>query len=207
MDPSRDIETLNEDQESEYVGDSECGTDLSEHYHSHKHGSAGDGGSSTFTAESQRLNPLDSGGETEYKYKSSESYLRHPNSYLPHYNIHTDTDTEALAVTIPLNGGCLGMSDDDDDDDDDEEEDDDNVVPYGFPSARRNRANDAGSELCGSVITSLEERNSLLGGGANSNSDLSTNLCEIDDSEFEIAQQKSNGRSWIGAGGVTQTSV
>jgi hypothetical protein len=27
IDPARDIETLNEDQESEYVGDSECGTE------------------------------------------------------------------------------------------------------------------------------------------------------------------------------------
>ncbi|XP_031780785.1 fat-like cadherin-related tumor suppressor homolog isoform X4 [Nasonia vitripennis] len=206
MDSSRDIETLNEDQESEYVGDSECGTDLSEHYHSHKHG----------YSESQRLNPLDSGGEAEYKYKSSESYLRHPNSYLPHYNIHSDAESEIMA-TIPLNGGCtLGtlLSDEEDEpenneNDDEEDEDDDNVVPYGFPSARRNRCPrqqrlDNGSEL-DSVITGLEERNSLLG-GANSNSDLSTNLCEIDDSEFEIAQQKSNGRVWM-TGGVTQTSV
>lgn len=206
MDSSRDIETLNEDQESEYVGDSECGTDLSEHYHSHKHG----------FSESQRLNPLDSGGEAEYKYKSSESYLRHPNSYLPHYNIHSDAESEMMA-TIPLNGGCtLGtlLSDEEDEpenneNDDEEDEDDDNVVPYGFPSARRNRCPrkqrlDNGSEL-DSVITGLEERNSLLG-GANSNSDLSTNLCEIDDSEFEIAQQKSNGRAWM-TGGVTQTSV
>lgn len=167
MDPSRDIETLNEDQESEYIGDSECGTDLSERYTSSKGG----------------LNPLDSGSE-EYKYKSSESYLRHPNSYLPHYNIHTG-DTE------PLNGILVT-----------DEEDDDNVVPYGFPSARRNRKR---LDDSANVITSLEERNSLLGPG-NSNSDLSTNLCEIDDSEYEIAQQKSNGRTWL-SGGVTQTSV
>ncbi|XP_058804510.1 fat-like cadherin-related tumor suppressor homolog isoform X2 [Phymastichus coffea] len=167
IDPTRDIETLIEDQESEYIGDSECGTDLSERYTSSKGG----------------LNPLDSGSE-EYKYKSSESYLRHPNSYLPHYNIHTG-DTE------PLNGILVT-----------DEEDDDNVVPYGFPSARRNRKRLDDST---NVITSLEERNSLLGPGI-SNSDLSTNLCEIDDSEFEITQQKSNERTWL-SGGVTQTSV
>ncbi|XP_011501552.1 PREDICTED: fat-like cadherin-related tumor suppressor homolog [Ceratosolen solmsi marchali] len=196
MEATRDIETLSEDQESEYVGDSECGTDLSEHYHTQKHD----------FSEGQRLNALDSGGEAEYKYKSSESYLRHPNSYLPHYNIHTDTDNEIMA-TIPLNGGCLGtlVSDEEEEEEDDDEEeeeavededeeDQDNVVPYGFPSARRNRCPRK------RVEDGFEERNSLLG-GANSNSDLSTNLCEIDDSEFEIAQQKSNGRAWLAGGG------
>ncbi|XP_076227334.1 FAT atypical cadherin kugelei isoform X9 [Nomia melanderi] len=179
VDPGRDIETLNEDQESEYVGDSECGTEFSEQYH---------------CTETQRLNPLDSGGEGEYKYKGSESYLRHPNSYLPHYNIHTDTENE----TNPLNGRLSTLESD-------EEEDD--VVPYGFPSTRRNRCHkgDEADEI-GSVITTLEERNSLLG-GATSNSDLSTNLCEIDDSEYEIAEQKSNGRLWLSGNGITQTSV
>ncbi|XP_029031863.2 fat-like cadherin-related tumor suppressor homolog isoform X7 [Osmia bicornis bicornis] len=179
VDPTRDIETLNEDQESEYVGDSECGTEFSEQYQ---------------CAETQRLNPLDSGGEGEYKYKGSESYLRHPNSYLPHYNIHTDTENE----TNPLNGRLSTLESD-------EEEDD--VVPYGFPSSRRNRCHkgDEADEI-GSVITTLEERNSLLG-GATSNSDLSTNLCEIDDSEYEIADQKSNGRLWLSGNGITQTSV
>ncbi|XP_014488108.1 PREDICTED: fat-like cadherin-related tumor suppressor homolog [Dinoponera quadriceps] len=182
IDPTRDIETLNEDQESEYVGDSECGTEFSEQYH---------------CAETQRLNPLDSGCEGEYKYKSSESYLRHPNSYLPHYNIHTDTENE----TNPLNGRLSTLESD-------EEEEDDDVVPYGFPSTRRrNRCHkvDEADEI-GSVITTLEERNSLLG-GATSNSDLSTNLCEIDDSEYEIAEQKSNGRLWLSGNGITQTSV
>lgn len=180
VDPTRDIETLNEDQESEYVGDSECGTEFSEQYH---------------CAETQRLNPLDSGGEGEYKYKSSETYLRHPNSYLPHYNIHTDTENE----TNPLNGRLSTLESD-------EEEDD--VVPYGFPSTRnRNRCHKVvEDDEMGSVITTLEERNSLLG-GATSNSDLSTNLCEIDDSEYEIADQKSNGRLWLSGNGITQTSV
>lgn len=177
IDSSRDIGILNEDQESEYVGDSECGTDFSEHYQ---------------ISETQRLNPLDSGGEGEYKYKGSASYLRHPNSYLPHYNIQTDTENEAN----PLNGRLSTLESD-------EEED---VVPYGFPSARRNRCHklDDVDEI-GSVITTLEERNSLLGG--TSNSDLSTNLCEIDDSEFESTEQKGNGRVWIPSNGITQTSV
>jgi len=180
VDPTRDIETLNEDQESEYVGDSECGTEFSEQYH---------------CTETQRLNPLDSGGEGEYKYKSSESYLRHPNTYLPHYNIHTDTENE----TNPLNGRLSTLESD-------EEEDD--VVPYGFPSTRRNRCHKVIEEdEIGSVITTLEERNSLLG-GATSNSDLSTNLCEIDDSEYEVVtDQKSNGRLWLSGNGITQTSV
>ncbi|XP_034945358.1 fat-like cadherin-related tumor suppressor homolog isoform X2 [Chelonus insularis] len=178
IDPSRDISTLNEDQESEYIGDSECGTEFSENYN---------------CAETQRLNPLDSGGEGEYKYKDSESYLRHPNSYLPHYNIHTDTENE----TNPLNGRLSTLESD-------EEEDD--VVPYGFPSIRRNRCKGDDADEIGSVITTLEERNSLLGGGT-SNSDLSTNLCEIDDSEYEVNDQKNNGRLWLSGNGITQTSV
>ncbi|KAK0095182.1 hypothetical protein PV326_009029, partial [Microctonus aethiopoides] len=178
IDPSRDISTLNEDQESEYIGDSECGTEFSEHY----------------CSEAQRLNPLDSGGEGEYKYKDSDSYLRHPNSYLPHYNIHTDTENEMN----PLNGRLSTLESD-------EEEDD--VVPYGFPSIRRNRiCKGDDTDDIGSVITTLEERNSLLGGGT-SNSDLSTNLCEIDDSEYDINDEKTNGRMWLSGNGVTQTSV
>ncbi|XP_048512093.1 fat-like cadherin-related tumor suppressor homolog isoform X4 [Athalia rosae] len=178
VDPSRDIVTLDEDQESEYVGDSECGTEFSEH---------------NYCPESQRLNPLDSGCEGEYKYKDSDSYLRHPNSYLPHYNIHTDTENE----TNPLNGRLSNLESDEEDD----------VVPYGFPSSRRNRClkGDDVDEL-GSVITTLEERNSLLGGGT-SNSDLSTNLCEIDDSEYEITDQKQNSRVWLPGNSITQTSV
>ncbi|XP_043267899.1 fat-like cadherin-related tumor suppressor homolog isoform X3 [Venturia canescens] len=189
IDPTRDIETLNEDQESEYVGDSECGTEFSEHYH---------------CPETQRLNPLDSGGEGEYKYKDSNSYLRHPNSYLPHYNIHTDTENEMN----PLNGRLSTLqSDEEEEEEEEDEEEEDDVVPYGFPSTRRNRCH-KGDDIdeIGSVITTLEERNSLLGGGT-SNSDLSTNLCEIDDSEYEINDQKTNGRMWLSGNSITQTSV
>lgn len=136
---------------------------------------------------------MDSGGEGEYKYKDSDSYLRHPNSYLPHYNIQTDTENEMN----PLNGRLSTLESD-------EEEDD--VVPYGFPSVRRNRCKGEDNDDIGSVITTLEERNSLLGGGT-SNSDLSTNLCEIDDSECEINDKKNNARMWLSGNGVTQTSV
>lgn len=49
----------------------------------------------------------------------------------------------------------------------------------------------------------LEERHSLLGGYP-SNSDVSSNLCEIEDSECE-AEQKPLNNSYIGS--VQQTSV
>ncbi|XP_066592660.1 fat-like cadherin-related tumor suppressor homolog isoform X2 [Prorops nasuta] len=181
LDPTRGISVLNEDQESEYVGDSECGTEFSEQYN---------------CPETQCLNPLDSCGEGEYKYKSSNSYLRHPNTYLPHYNIHTDVENEAN----PLNGRLSTLGSD-------EEEDD--VVPYGFPSTRRNRCHKGDAEVddTGSVVTTLEERNSLLG-GTTSNSDISTgNLCDIDDTEYEITEQKRNGRFWLSGNSITQTSV
>ncbi|GLH14886.1 Fat-like cadherin-related tumor suppressor homolog [Gryllus bimaculatus] len=173
VDPVRDIETLNEDQESEYVGDSECGTEF---------------GGSHYGPDSPNLqssNVLDSGGE-EYHFNTASSYLRHPNQYLPPYNINSENETEPLSSHNNL------------DDSDDEE-----VVPYGFPSRRRRRK---GEDEDGSVITVLGERASLLG-GCTSNSDLSTNLCDIDDSEFESAEMKKfNQRNWISAG-ITQTSV
>lgn len=155
VDPIRDIETLNEDQESEYVGDSECGTEFEE---------------SRYPDVCQML---DSGGE-EYRFNAADSYLRHPNTYLPRYNINSETETE------PLNGGL--------------EDSDEEVVPYGFPSKRH---------VDGLAVPG--ERSSLLGGG-NSNSDVSTNLCDIDDSEFESADAKKySRRNWLA--GVTQTSV
>ncbi|XP_068085238.1 fat-like cadherin-related tumor suppressor homolog [Anabrus simplex] len=168
IDPARDIETLNEDQESEYVGDSECGTEYPD------------------SPNLQSCNMLDSGGE-EYHFNTANSYLRHPNSYLPRYNINSETEAEHNNNSNNL------------DDTDDEEEE---VVPYGFPSARRRKGDDED----GSVITVLGERASLLG-GCTSNSDLSTNLCDIEDSEFESSElKKLNPRNWISAG-ITQTSV
>lgn len=92
MDPARDIDTLNEDVESEYVGDSECGTEFN----------YSDGGA--------RLNALDSGGE-DYRFQSSDNFLRHPNAYLPKYNIQSETDQN--------------------------EESDDEYIGYGFPKHER----------------------------------------------------------------------
>jgi protocadherin Fat 1/2/3 len=60
VDPARDIETLNEDIESEYVDDSEC--DQSE-----KPLSLGLGQSISI----QNLNPLDSGSE-DYRFNTGE---------------------------------------------------------------------------------------------------------------------------------------
>jgi protocadherin Fat 1/2/3 len=92
----------------------------------------------------------------------------------------------------------------------------DEVEPYGFPS-NRNRRKNCDDDI-GSVITTLgtdprsrrrvvvnvcvaEERNSLLG-GYGSNSDMSTNLCEIEDSECEAEHKPLNYLA-----GVQQTSV
>lgn len=91
IDPARDIDTLNEDQESEYIGDSECGTEFN-------------------YSDSPHLNALDSGGE-DYRFRNSDSYLRHPNTYLPKYNIQSETERN--------------------DDSDDE------YVGYGFPKHER----------------------------------------------------------------------
>ncbi|XP_063239987.1 LOW QUALITY PROTEIN: fat-like cadherin-related tumor suppressor homolog [Bacillus rossius redtenbacheri] len=170
VDPLRDIETLNEDQESEYVGDSECGTEEFSDGPYARPGSL-----------------ADSGGE-EYRFSAADSYLRHPNTYLPRY-VNSETEAEPLDAA----GGS-------------EDDDDDGASPYGFPSGRRWRDED------GSVVTVLGERTSLLGGGgggtATSNSDLSTNLCELDDSECEGAELKrlDPRKRWFQSG-VTQTSV
>jgi len=178
IDPARDIETLNEDQESEYVGDSECGTEYDD-------GS----GSPSLLHHLNHSNLLDggeSGGEQEFHFPSAGNYLRHPNTYLPRYNINSETET---------NGGNNESEEDDDDDDD--------VEPYGFPSSRRHRRDDED----GSVITVLGERASLLG-GCTSNSDLSANLCDLDDSECEASELKklNHRRNWVPTG-ITQTSV
>ncbi|CAH0554100.1 unnamed protein product, partial [Brassicogethes aeneus] len=126
LDPrSRDIETLNEDVESEFMADTEC--------------------------DSQRI---------------TESYIRHPNSYLPAHGYNIPSEPEMEALQSP---GA----------------DSDDVEPYGFPSNRKNR----------------QERHSLLGGYA-SNSDLSTNLCEIEDSECETEMKPLNYLS-----SVHQTAV
>ncbi|KAK9754826.1 Laminin G domain [Popillia japonica] len=158
INPDRDIETLNEDLESEFMADSEC----DQH------------------AASPSLNALDSGNE-EFRFTTADTYVRHPNSYLPTHGYNIPSEAE---------GECLHSPGADSDD----------VEPYGFPS-NRNRRKNCDDDI-GSVITTLEERNSLLGGGYGSNSDMSTNLCEIEDSECETEQKPLNYLS-----GVQQTSV
>lgn len=88
------------------------------------------------------INPLDSGSE-DYRFSSADSYLRHPNSYLPRYNIHSETDGEFQPLTGANKRAISGLdigphqqiieSDNDDDDIED-------IPSYGFPQAkRRNR--------------------------------------------------------------------
>ena len=101
------------------------------------------------------MNALDSGNE-DYRFQSSDSFLRHPNTYFPKYNIPSETDQN--------------------------EESDDEYIGYGFPK---------------------HERSALLGSHGN----LSTNVCEIDESELEAPElKKLNPKSWK-SGSVTQTAV
>ncbi|XP_017769468.1 PREDICTED: fat-like cadherin-related tumor suppressor homolog isoform X4 [Nicrophorus vespilloides] len=156
MDTRRDIGTLNEDIESEFMADSECEN-----------------------AASPNLNALDSGNE-EFRFTTAENYLRHPNTYLPTHGFNIPSEAEGDSLHSP---GA----------------DSDDVEPYGFPS-NRNRLKNCDDDL-ESIITTLEERHSLLG-GYGSNSDMSTNLCEIEDSECENEHKPLNY-----LGGVQQTSV
>uniref|UniRef100_A0A182K8T4 Uncharacterized protein n=1 Tax=Anopheles christyi TaxID=43041 RepID=A0A182K8T4_9DIPT len=174
VDSTRDIETLNEDNESEYVDDSEC--DQSE-----QPLSLGFEQNSSISC----LNPLDSGSE-DYRFNTADSYLRHPNSYLPKYNIQSETEGENVPLTgrKPLNGLEIGRHQL-------VESDDDDVESYGFPQTRRNRREPSDIDL----VLKTDEGSSLLShsrtlnSSNHSNSDLSTQLCEIDDSEYEESHQ------------------
>ncbi|XP_021704618.1 fat-like cadherin-related tumor suppressor homolog isoform X2 [Aedes aegypti] len=177
VDPARDIETLNEDNESEFVDDSEC--DQSE-----QPLSLGFEQNTSIPC----LNPLDSGSE-DYRFNTADSYLRHPNSYLPKYNIQSETEGESAPLTgvgsrKPLNGLEIGPHQL-------VESDDEDIQAYGFPQKRRNRREPSDLDL---VLHSGGEGSSLLSHPRNlnssnhSNSDLSTHLCEIDDSEYEQEQ-------------------
>lgn len=186
VDPARDIETLNEDNESEFVDDSEC--DQSE-----QPLSLGFEQNTSIPC----LNPLDSGSE-DYRFNTADSYLRHPNSYLPKYNIQSETEGEGAPLTgggggggpsrKPLNGLEIGPHQLVESDEE-EEEGEDGIQAYGFPAMkRRNRRQPSDIDM---VLHSGGESSSLLSHSRNlnssnhSNSDLSTHLCEIDDSEFE----------------------
>lgn len=69
---------------------------------------------------------------------TADSYLRHPNSYLPRYNIQSETDGESAPLTgnRNFNGTDMGGQHI-------TESDDEDVPSYGFPSQqkRRNRRN------------------------------------------------------------------
>lgn len=134
-----------------------------------------------------------------YHFEIADSYVRHPNSYLPPHGYNIPSEAE---------GDCLHSPGADSDD----------VEPYGFPS-NRNRRKPCDDDI-GSVITTLgnlfnipirtgklfnniiaDERHSLLE-RYGSNSDVSTNLCEIEDSECETEHKPLN---YLGS--VQQTSV
>ncbi|CAG9825597.1 unnamed protein product [Phaedon cochleariae] len=121
----------------------------------------------------RELNVLDSGND-DYTFMPADNYLRHPNSYLPAhgYNITTN-DIDQGNLQSPGT-------------------DSDEIVPYGFPVKRNRRKHD--DDDVSSIITTLEERHSLLEGYV-SNSDVSTNLCEIEDSECETESKPLNSNS------------
>ncbi|XP_030767379.1 fat-like cadherin-related tumor suppressor homolog isoform X3 [Sitophilus oryzae] len=141
--------------------------------------------------DSSCLNPLNGDGGSDQDYhtfttvpliivKPTERCIRHPNSYLPPHSYNIPSEAEADSLASPES---------------------DDVEPYGFPS-NRNRRKQMDDDIA-SVITTLEERHSLLGGCYASNSDMSTNLCEIEDSECETEHKPLNYIS----GRVHQTSV
>ncbi|XP_050293822.1 fat-like cadherin-related tumor suppressor homolog isoform X3 [Anthonomus grandis grandis] len=136
--------------------------------------------------EGSKLNSLNGDcSEQDYRFATAESYLRHPNSYLPPHSYNIPSEAEAESLQSPGS---------------------DDVEPYGFPSNRNRRMDDD----MASVITTLEERHSLLGGCYASNSDLSTNLCEIEDSECETdfkSEHKPLNYITSNRGGVHQTDV
>lgn len=68
---------------------------------------------------------------------TADSYLRHPNSYLPKYNIQSETEGESAPLTGVssrklLNGLEIGPHQL-------VESDDEDIQAYGFPQKRRNR--------------------------------------------------------------------
>lgn len=71
---------------------------------------------------------------------SAENYLKHPNCYLPKYNVQTETDGETAPLTginkNTLDGLDIGPHQQIFESDDD---DDQGIPSYGFPQQRRNR--------------------------------------------------------------------
>lgn len=164
------IETLSEDQEPEYMVDSESENGVVQ----------------PFLKKIQRLNTL----ENNYKFKDSHltsNYFRYPNSYLPRFNINSDIEQKNQHRLF--NGSCLVEEDEEEGEDDelingpasDEDEfaddrdnsetngldQDDDVVPYGFPIIKTRHEKSKKSikkmQEIESVVGAMEERNSLLG--------------------------------------------
>lgn len=74
----------------------------------------------------------------------AESYLRHPNSYLPRYNIQSETDGEGTPLTggkHPYNGLDIGGPQQI------IESDEEDVPSYGFPSQQKRRNRRNGSDI------------------------------------------------------------
>lgn len=86
--------------------------------------------------------------------------MKHPNCYLPKYNVQTETDGETAPLAginkKALNGLDIGPHQQIFESDDDDEDDDDQEIPsYGFPQQRRNRREPCDIDL-------------LIGGGGRS---------------------------------------
>lgn len=79
---------------------------------------------------------------------TAESYLKHPNSYLPKYNVQSETDGETQPLNSKIKNSMDGhescesdLDDEEDDDDVDEDSDDDEpaIQSYGFPQTHNRR--------------------------------------------------------------------
>ncbi|XP_037908128.1 fat-like cadherin-related tumor suppressor homolog isoform X10 [Hermetia illucens] len=110
------------------------------------------------------LNRLDSGSE-EYRFSTvplvinnnTNSYVRHPNSYLPRYS-QSETDGEAAPLT-GSDGKLLNSLDRRHETSDDDDDDDDDNQPYGFPKRRNRRGQTDIDKL---VRSGAGENSSLL---------------------------------------------
>ncbi|XP_065345647.1 fat-like cadherin-related tumor suppressor homolog isoform X4 [Cloeon dipterum] len=120
----------------------------------------------------------------DYPYRGKEGYRSHLNQYLPKpsYAVSESENEEAL---IPLRCSRLQRAASDDSHD--------GVVPYGFPKGSQIRLDPDGS-----IITGIEST-----GGYTSASDV----CDIDDSEFESEPNKQRVSKKYAWPDVTHTQV
>lgn len=70
---------------------------------------------------------------------TADSYLRHPNSYLPRYNIQSETDGECAPLTGATGGGKRQFKCPDIGPQQIIESDEEDVPSYGFPAQQRRR--------------------------------------------------------------------